>query len=68
MYCDTIGIGCSSGNEQVDVGKLAKQIGTQALQAHDMFTSVVALGDPAALALNHVECVWDKSVFETRDF
>lgn len=55
LYCDTIGIGCSSGTEQVDVGKLAKQIGTQALQAHDMFTSVVALGDPAALALNHVE-------------
>lgn len=55
LYCDTIGIGCSSEHEKIDVGRLAKQVGTQALQAHDMFTSVVALGDPAALALNHVE-------------
>lgn len=61
VYCSTVGIGCSTDGDPVDVGKIAKQVGTQALQAHDMFTSVVALGDPAALALNHVE-IWELAV------
>ena len=52
-YCSTIGIGCEV--EPLPVARLARTVADQALQAHDIFTSVVALGNPANLGLHHTE-------------
>ena len=39
------------------IARLARTVSDQALQAHDIFQSVVALGKPEALGLHHTECV-----------
>lgn len=52
-YCDSIGIGCTP--EPLPIARLARTISDQALQAHDIFQSVVALGNPASLGLHHTE-------------
>lgn len=52
-YCSTIGIGCEV--EPLPVARLARTVADQALQAHDIFTSVTALGNPANLGLHHTE-------------
>ena len=52
-YCDLIGVGCTV--EPLPIARLARTVSDQALQAHDIFQSVVALGNPANMALHHTE-------------
>ena len=59
-YCSTIGIGCEV--EPLPVARLARTVADQALQAHDIFTSVVALGNPANLGLHHTEYVEPREI------
>ena len=54
-YCSSIGIGCK--DEPLPIARLARTVSDQALQAHDIFQSVVALGKPESLGLHHTECV-----------
>lgn len=57
LYCSTIGIGCHREEEQFAVGDLAKNVATQASHAHDIFQSLVKLGNPKSMGLYHVESV-----------
>lgn len=52
-YCSTIGIGCEA--DPLPVARLARTVSDQAVKAHDIFQSVVALGSPDSLGLHHVE-------------
>lgn len=62
-YCSTIGIGCSGAadRKQAEVARLARSVATHAHQAHDIFASVVRLGDPKSLGLYHPE-IWELGI------
>lgn len=54
-YCNTIGFGCPDADKYAYIGEFSRQVSNQALQAHDMFTSIEALSNPKGLSLHHVE-------------
>ena len=54
-WCTKVGIGCEA--QPLPLARLARTVSDQAIQAHDIFTAVVALGNPANLGLHHTECV-----------
>lgn len=54
-WCANVGLGCEA--QPLPLARLARTVSDQAIQAHDIFTAVVALGNPANLGLHHTECV-----------
>jgi hypothetical protein len=62
IYCTTIGIGCSARpKKEVEVARLARSVASHAHQAHDIFQSVIRLGDPGSLGLYHPE-MWELAI------
>lgn len=63
VYCDLIGIGCGSQpkKRKPTVAALARTVSEQATQAHDIFQSISAMGDPSSLGLHHTE-MWELAV------
>jgi hypothetical protein len=59
LYCSTVGIGC--GPRKPSIAKLARTTADQANQAHDIFQSLISLGDPKTHTLAFTE-IWELAV------
>ncbi|KAI5481619.1 hypothetical protein MNV49_002845 [Pseudohyphozyma bogoriensis] len=74
MYCSTVGVGCVKPKRPL--GGVARSVKVQAMQAMDLFQSVLALGGPDGVGTNlHHVALWELAVavehtsgLEDRDF
>lgn len=65
LYCGSIGWGCSGRQQRqarTDVARLARSVSEQATQAHDIFQSISALGNPKMVPGLHFVELWELSI------